>query len=182
MACSITGTTYTWTPTPGANERRPINCLTWYRAYAFCIWDGGFLPTEAEWEYAASGGEDRVYPWSVPPAGTTIDPSHASYDCLGDGIAGCSLIDITEVGSKSAGNGRWGHADIAGNLWELVLDFYAPSYIACDDCANLSVATHRVIRGGVYNDQAWSARAANRHNHDPAVRGANVGVRCARPP
>jgi formylglycine-generating enzyme required for sulfatase activity len=181
LECSITGDTYTWTSTPGANERRPINCLTWYRAYAFCIWDGAFLPTEAEWEYAASGGEERVYPWSVPPDATASDSSHASYGCLGDGVAGCSLSDITEVGSKSAGNARWGHGDLGGNLWELVLDGYAPSYAACADCANLT-GTSRVIRGGAYNNDIWSARAVNRHTHDPAIRGANVGVRCARAP
>ncbi len=165
----------------GSNETKPINCLTWFRAYAFCIWDGGFLPSEVEWEYAASGGQERLYPWSSPPADATVDPGHASYDCLGDGVAGCSLADIVDVGTKSAGAARWGQVDMGGNLWELVMDWYAPSYAACSDCAQLTSATNRVIRGGVYNDKASSLRAANRHTHAPAVRGANVGVRCARP-
>jgi len=182
LSCGITGQTWTWTSTAGANERRPINCLTWYRAYAFCIWDGGFLPTESEWEYAASGGEERLYPWSAPPASTTLDTTHASYGCLGDGVAGCTLADIIDVGTKSAGSGRWGHADLGGNLWELVLDYYVPAYVACSDCAELDPATNRVIRGGVYNDDWWSMRAANRFYQDPAVRGANAGVRCARAP
>jgi formylglycine-generating enzyme required for sulfatase activity len=44
---------FTWTNAPGSQENLPITCINWYEAYAFCIWDGGFLPSEAEWEYAA---------------------------------------------------------------------------------------------------------------------------------
>ncbi len=54
----------TWTPSAGTNETLPINCINWYEALAFCIWDGGFLPSEAEWNFAAAGGsEHRRYPW-----------------------------------------------------------------------------------------------------------------------
>jgi sulfatase modifying factor 1 len=47
MVCDATYAT--WTPSPGPNEDKPINCLTWYQAFAFCVWDGGRLPTQAEW-------------------------------------------------------------------------------------------------------------------------------------
>src|SRR5450432_1383536 len=54
----------TWTPSAGANEKLPMNCINWFEAYAFCIWDGGFLASEAEYVYAAAGGsEQRRFPW-----------------------------------------------------------------------------------------------------------------------
>jgi formylglycine-generating enzyme len=68
----------TWTANPGANEILPITNVSWFVAFAFCAWDGGRLPTNAEWNYAAAGGsEQRLYPWM----GTDIDESYASFDC-----------------------------------------------------------------------------------------------------
>src|SRR5258706_4854411 len=70
----------TWTDAPGANESLPMNCITWYEAMAFCAWDGGFVPTESEWNYAAAGAsEQRGYPWSNPPSSLAIDCSYANY-------------------------------------------------------------------------------------------------------
>src|SRR5208337_5313332 len=61
----------TWTPSPGTQENLPVGCVTWYEAYAFCIWDGGFLPSGAEWEYAAAGvSQQREYPWGSTAPGT----------------------------------------------------------------------------------------------------------------
>jgi formylglycine-generating enzyme required for sulfatase activity len=175
----------TWTDTPGGNENRPMNCITWYEAFAFCIWDGGRLATEAEWNYAAAGGsEQRVYPWSsaYPPGSTAIDCSYASYyngtTCCGDGQSGCAVTDLIQVGTKPAGNGKWGQSDLAGNVWEWVLDWYASYANPCNNCANFAVASSRVIRGGSFDSSASYLLAANRNGFTPTYRSNIIGARC----
>ncbi|MCX5747517.1 MAG: formylglycine-generating enzyme family protein, partial [Proteobacteria bacterium] len=167
------------------------NCLNWYEALAFCAWDGGFLPTEAEWNYAASGGTDqRAYPWSNPAALLGIDDTRASYyvdttkQCFGDGVNGCGITDLIVVGTKPAGDGRWGQSDLGGNVWEWVLDWYASPYPQnpCPDCANLTPATYRVLRGGGFSDGASFLRAGYRNDFDATLRDYNIGLRCARTP
>lgn len=187
MRCDATFET--WTDMPGANENRPANCLTWYEAMAFCAWDGGYLPTEAEWNLAAAGGdEQRAYPWSIPPASLLgLDSSHASYSddtgCVGDGMPGCTRADLTMVGNKSAGDGRWGQSDLAGNVSEWMLDVYATTYVnPCTDCTVLSGASARVLRGGAFVTVAVGLRAAGRTARIPTARDTAVGVRCARTP
>jgi formylglycine-generating enzyme required for sulfatase activity len=175
----------TWTDTPGANEDRPMSCLTWYEAMAFCAWDGGYLPTEAEWNYAATGGDQqRAYPWSSPPAPLTVDASHASYNdgtnCVGDGMPGCAVTDLVPVGTKPAGDGRWGQSDLAGNVAEWTLDWQSVYPNPCTDCADLTTASDRVTRGGNFGVSTFYMRTISRSPLAPANRSAGVGVRCAR--
>lgn len=179
---------HTWTDAPGGNEDKPIDCVTWYEAMAFCIWDGGYLPTEAEWNYAASGGsEQRVYPWSSPASSSTIDCMYANYYV--DSPAGTFCVDgvrggMNRVGTEAAkGNGRWGHSDLAGNVLEWTLDWYDPAYVSpCTDCANLTPGTLRVLRGGNFLDNAPFLRTSARGNLSPSDRADVVGFRCARKP
>jgi formylglycine-generating enzyme required for sulfatase activity len=166
----------TWTSSAGANENRPMNCPNWYEQYAFCIWDGGFLPSEAEWNYAAAGGsEQRVYPWSTPPTSTSIDDTRAVY-------CGGSCSTTQNVGVKPAGNGKYGQADLAGNLWEWTLDGYALYEVTCSNCSYLSSgASGRVVRGGDFYYDASALLSAGRYvSVDPAPRNSNIGSRCAR--
>jgi formylglycine-generating enzyme required for sulfatase activity len=170
-----------WTDTPGANETMPMNCLSWYDAFAFCAWDGGRLPTEAEARYAFTGGsEQRDYPW-----GTGLDISKATYGCLADGSQQevCAITDILSVGSKSPqGDGKWGQADLAGNIREWVLDWYAPTYVTpCVDCANLSVVAGRVMHGAAFGALPGDLLSSFRGDYfGPAIRDNSFGVRCAR--
>ena len=177
-----------WTDAVGANENKPMNCVNWYEAMAFCIADGGYLPTEAEWNYVASGGrEQRSYPWSTPASSTAIDCTRANYKidmptgmhCVNGATGGTN-----QVGSESpTGDGRWGHADLAGNVWEWTLDYFTTAYLMpCDDCANLMPGTSRVLRGGGYFVIASSLRTAYRGFLSPANRDAGFGIRCARNP
>jgi formylglycine-generating enzyme required for sulfatase activity len=179
-----------WTTTRGSNaaEANPINCITWFEAFAFCVWDGGFLPTEAEWNYAAAGGSDqRAYPWSSPPSSVSIDCGHANYFvnppngyCVPNGTTG----RVNPVGSESpAGDSKYGQADLAGNVWEWNLDaFQKPYTTPCTDCADLSDNQLRVARGGNDIDSSTYLRSANRYSGMSGMRYPNYGVRCARMP
>jgi formylglycine-generating enzyme required for sulfatase activity len=173
-----------WTEAAGDHEYRPVGCVTWYEAYAFCIWDGGFLPTEAEWNYAASGGgQQRVYPWSSPHDSVTFDCSYANYGF--NGLAPiCSDAGAKDVGAESPkGDNLWGVTDLSGNVWEWVLDGYVSKYEnPCSDCAELSDTTERMLRGGSFLWGKESQTTSTRVNTTPGTRGAEGGVRCARAP
>ena len=182
----------TWTPAVGNQETLPINCVNWYESYAFCIWDGGFLPSEAEWEYAAAGGsQEREFPWGSTAPGATNE--YAIYGCnygagpeLDAAIGACTgVANVAPVGTASLGAGAWGQLDLAGELFEWNLDWYW-AYGACTDCAYLKVgstdAPYRVIRGGLFNLSASLLVPAYRDAVDPAGRSGGIGFRCARSP
>ena len=171
----------TWTNAAGSQENLPISCVNWYEAYAFCIWDGGFLPSEAEWEYAAAGGsEQREYPWGAADPGSGCQ--YAVFDNCYPGIA--------PVGAAMGGIGRWGQLDLAGDVEEWNQDEWNPSGAyanPCTDCAQLTIINYngRILRGGAWSEDA--STLPNRYSDAPTARGAGLsvggyGLRCARVP
>jgi formylglycine-generating enzyme required for sulfatase activity len=173
----------TWTALAGSQENLPINEENWYEAYAFCIWDGGFLPSEAEWEYAAAGGsQQREYPWGSTPPGTANQ--YAIYGCLYPSMSiTCTLASMAPVGTAILGAGRWGQLDLAGDVWEWNLDWYA-AYAACTDCADftLGIAMHALRGGGAAGNSAFLP-PPYRDNTEPSdYREDAIGFRCARTP
>jgi formylglycine-generating enzyme required for sulfatase activity len=158
-------------------ERRPVRCVTWFVAMAFCIWDGGYLPSAAELSYAAMGGtEQATYPWGDAPP---IDPQHAVYGPW-------SETATQSVGSLPAGNGRWGQSDLVGNVWEWC-SYNAREAGDCEECTcnsfNSDFVNGRSF-GGSYEATAEEANALS-FQRVPLAQGVYLrdrGIRCARAP
>jgi formylglycine-generating enzyme required for sulfatase activity len=154
-------------------DRKPLNCVPWEVLFAFCIWDGGRLPTNAEWGYAAAGGdEQRQFPWgdmrpdevarigehenlSLAPrfgpgaplvvaslwnesSGPNTFPTQYAYTWgSGDATPHQNAAHMAAVGRRSAGRGKWGHEDLAGGVYEWMLDEGPIHPGSCTDCANV---------------------------------------------
>ncbi len=158
-----------WSTAPN----HPVVIVTWDEAAAFCGMVGGRLPTEAEWERAARGGQaDTVFPWGnqdpVDKAGT---PSGATFES-----------DAARTVGSFAPN-AYGLFDMAGNVWEWVSDF---SSIYTDDARTdpegSAAGATRLVRGGSFGDDPSNLRVSNRTPNRPDRINVNVGFRCARDP
>ncbi len=178
----------TWTRSAGDQENLPINCVNWWEAYAFCIWDGGFLPSEAEWEYTAAGGsQEREYAWGSMAPGTACPGTgceYAIYNCdYPSGGGTCTgVANLAPVGSAPLGVGTWGQLDMAGDVFEWNVDWYAAYADPCTDCAYLSSTATRAMRGGIFLSPAPRLVASYRYKYTPQNRNSYVGFRCARAP
>jgi formylglycine-generating enzyme required for sulfatase activity len=171
----------TWTSTASTQENLPINCVNWFEAYAFCIWDGGgFLPSEAEWMYAAGGSQQLEYPWGSTAPGTANQ--YAIYGCqYPTGSSMCTgVASIAPVGTATSGGGPFGQFDMVGNLGQWNLDAQAAFVDPCIDCTYLG-PTEAMHHGRGF-DIALSALWDRTGYVPPTFRGDPIGFRCARSP
>jgi formylglycine-generating enzyme required for sulfatase activity len=166
---------------PRGLEDHPVVLVAWEDALAYCRWlsqVSGYrcrLPTEAEWEKAATwdaaAGQARLYPW-----GDAFDEDQCNVDAHG-----ALRLETSPVGRYSpAGDSPYGLADMAGNVWEWTGSLYRPyPYDSGDGREDLAVEGERVVRGGSYDESPLLAHCAWRNGVDPTLRAANIGFRVA---
>jgi len=136
------------------------------------------LPTEAQWEYACRAGSETAY--SFGPSLNGIEANVLGDLPYGTNQKGPKIGETTKVGKYKPN--AWGLYDMHGNVWEWCVDWYAP-YDVKDTVDPVNLAgrgSNRVLRGGAWRYDCWSARAANRVNDSDVVLGTageSVGVR-----
>jgi formylglycine-generating enzyme required for sulfatase activity len=148
----------------------PVVHISFAQAEAYCKWAGRRLPTEAEWEKAARGDDERLFPWGKE-----------EIDCIHANFKGC-MENPVNVGSYPAGASPYGVLDMAGNVFEWVADWYGETYYSNSPYQNPKGpdgGDGRVLRGGAFNYSSRFARTTNRLKAYPEHRAANNGFRCA---
>jgi len=159
------------------SDDHPINCVDWGQARTFAVWAGGDLPTEAQWEYAARGGQSYKYAGSNDADEVAWDNSNAS--------------STKAVKTKKA-NG-YGLYDMSGNVWEWTLDEWHSDYDGAPSRAEKpwgsvgkcrqkcdAGSSRRVNRGGSWIYYARILRVANRDINYPDYRNRFLGFRVRR--
>ncbi len=157
----------------------PVREVYWNQASDFCTWVGGRLPSEAEWEYAAtSGGKIITYPWGNEPATCEYAVMNETRSSFTEDW-GCETGSLWPVCSMPAGNTDHGLCDMAGNANEWVEDDSHRNYNGSPNDGSAWVEDprldYRVFRGGSYSSDADELRATRRVGNN-----IKHGFRCAR--
>lgn len=158
----------------------PVVWVSHDQAIEFCTWAGGRLPTEAEWEYAARGPENMIFPW-----GDEFDPSRSNY-CDASSPLGVTdptfddgFPETAPVGSYPTGVSWCNALDMAGNVREWVADWF--SYYTADPQVNPTGPNEGktfLTKGGCWLDTPVNLRSSNRGENTPDYIRHKVGFRC----
>lgn len=148
--------------------KHPVVGVTWYGAVAYAKWIGKRLPTEAEWEAAATGGKENF----LYPSGNEIERTQANF----------FSSDTTAV--QSYPPNPFGLYDMAGNVYEWCQDWYAYNYydsssVEPDHPQGPPQGVYRVLRGGCWKSLKDDLRCSHRHRNNPGAVNGTYGFRCA---
>ena len=155
---------------------KPIFGLQWKRCRNYCVWRGKRMPTEAEWERAARGIENRIYPWGNEEP----DKTRANF-------GNCCFIQkgkvLTKTGYFKKGYTPEGVADLGGNVAEWVGDWYDKKYYEKSPYKNPQgpkKGKYHVIRGGAWNSLPVYLRSSSRYGDSDSKDYYGIGCRCAK--
>jgi len=167
-----------FSPTNPVINQLPVVGVTWYGAQAYCEAIGRRLPTEAEWEYAASSGDaENLYPWgenwiNAEDYARTSRPDPAN-------------IGVVQIGSYSpTGDSLQGLVDMAGNAEEWVADWYGANWYSNPNASALdptgpAAGRDKVLRGGSWAFVPFFTRNVQRRHQTPDWISFTAGFRCA---